>query len=71
MFNIIFAHCLATILLGVSEYDHENNWLIYYHGSIEAVADLNWFEIYVSAFYWATTIMMTVGFGDFLPLTTE
>ena len=28
-----------------------------------------WFEQYIYAFYWGTTIMMTVGFGDYLPVT--
>ena len=69
MFNILFAHCLATILLGMSRYNPEDNWLISFYG--EEVETVGWFEIYVTGLYWAATIMMSVGFGEITPSTNE
>lgn len=31
------------------------------------IAEEVWYVKYVYAYYWGTTIMMTVGFGDVLP----
>jgi hypothetical protein len=30
----------------------------------KGIADNPWYERYVWSYYWATTIMLTVGFGD-------
>jgi len=35
------------------------------------IAGKNEGEQYVWAYYWATTIMLTVGFGDIAPVTTS
>lgn len=40
IFNILFAHCLATILLGMLQYDANENWIIRHHGSMD---DLEWY----------------------------
>ena len=64
--NIFFAHTNAAILLGMARLDLPNSWLSEY-GHLDGP----WFEQYVYAFYWGTTIMMTVGFGDYLPVTTR
>lgn len=32
LFNILFAHSLATVLLGMAKYNEENNWLVTFHG---------------------------------------
>ena len=64
LFNLLFAHFVASILFGMSEIDLENNWLTF-----AGINDELWHVQYLYGYYWATTIMMTVGFGDFLPLT--
>lgn len=68
MSNIFFAHLIGCILLALyymdSTPDHSNNWLY-----LNKISNLPWNERYFYAFYWAVTIMMTVGFGDFTPKT--
>ena len=62
--NFLFAHFNANILLGMARLDLQESWL-----SVNGHLDGPWFEQYIYAFYWGTTIMMTVGFGDYLPVT--
>ena len=64
-FNICFAHLIASILLAISFINGTNT------GWLPGLPDNGWFQIYVWTFYWAATIMMTVGFGDYSATTWE
>jgi hypothetical protein len=55
----VFAHFLAVILLAMCNLDQNDNWIIKIQRSTAP-----WYELYSWAFYWGTTIMLTVGFGD-------
>lgn len=57
--NFSFAHILALVLNSMSLLD-ENNWI-----SSHGLTMAPWYERYVWGYYWATTTMLTVGFGDF------
>ena len=59
----MFAHVLAVILIMISWLDAEKNWLT----KVSAV-DAVWYEQYSWAYYWGTTIMLTIGFGDISPV---
>lgn len=60
LFNILFAHFVCSMLLAMSLIDSEKNWRVY-----KAINEEPWYIQYIWAFYWACTIIMTVGFGDF------
>lgn len=39
--------------------DNEQSWM-----NLKQIVDAPWYEQYAWAYYWGTTIMLTVGFGD-------
>ena len=62
LFNVFIAHLIATILLGLGSWqeDSGNSWMFKYNN----IADSNRWVKYLYSFYWAVTIIVTVGFGD-------
>lgn len=59
LFNFSFAHFLAICLILMATIDDSTNWMIK-----KGIDDNQWYERYAWSYYWATTIMLTVGFGD-------
>jgi hypothetical protein len=69
IFNIIFAHIISIALLAASKINPETNWVIIKlinNGFVDE--GQTWFQVYIWSYYWACTIMMTVGFGDISPV---
>ena len=58
LINFLFAHILATLLLLMAQFDPKRNWLVE-----KDLAHLEWGEKFIWAHYWATNIMLTVGFS--------
>lgn len=69
IFNIFFGHAIATLLIAVSKINPESNWI-----SVKLINNQileenpPWYKTYMWGYYWACTIMMTVGFGDITPV---
>jgi len=42
---------------------NENNWM-----TSKNIITSFWYVKYIQSFYWAVTIMMTIGFGDITPV---
>ena len=61
--NFMFAHILAVILIMITWLNSSDNWL----SKVNAI-DAVWYEQYSWAYYWGTTIMLTIGFGDISPV---
>lgn len=57
--NFVYAHFIAILLLMMSWLDEDESWMI-----AKNILDSPWYEQYSWAYYWGTTIMLTVGFGD-------
>ncbi len=45
--------------MGMASLNSENNWLTKININASP-----WYEKYIWSYYWGTTIMLTVGFGD-------
>lgn len=72
IFNIIFGHFISTALLGISKIRNDNNWVLIKLYNNGLLSDSQpWYEIYFWSYYWACTIMITVGFGDISPVNYE
>ena len=69
IFDIIFGHLIAMALLAISNIDADSNWVIVKLVNNNFIdASLPWYKLYIWSYYWACTIMMTVGFGDISPV---
>jgi hypothetical protein len=57
--NFAFAHIIAILLAAMSYLNSNHNWM-----TVKNIDNSPWYEQYIWSYYWANTIMMTVGFGD-------
>ena len=60
--NFAFAHFLAVLLVAMAGLSKDKSWLHKIGAEYSP-----WFEKYAWAYYWGTTTMLTVGFGDLTP----
>ena len=66
LINFLLAYILTIFLLLMTQFDLNRNWLVE-----KNLAHLQWGEKFIWAYYWATTIVLSVGFGGVSPATTD
>ena len=59
IFNFAFAHIICILLNAMARLSPGANWMI-----AKGIENSPWLEKYSWSYYWANTIMLTVGFGD-------
>ena len=60
LINFFIAHCLSIILNVMANFEVEG---VSWH-DLKDLDGQHWFQKYIWGYYWGTTIMLTVGFGD-------
>jgi hypothetical protein len=65
LFNFCFAHILAIFLTAMASIDDNSNWMVR-----KNIMHQSWSSRYIWSYYWGTTIMLTVGFGDLVATTS-
>ena len=61
LLNMLVAHIIALIVFAMVEDGQTPNWMAA-NNLLRSHSD--WSSVYVWGFYWGTTIMLTIGFGD-------
>ena len=64
LFLVATGHLFGITLFFSSKFDQDNNWVIRYGINHE-----DWITKYICSLYWAFTTIITVGFGDILPVS--
>ena len=62
LLNFAFSHFLSLLLITMANIEPETSWL-----QKIGQFDSEWIVQYIWGYYWGTTIMLTVGFGDVTP----
>jgi hypothetical protein len=57
--NFCFAHIISILLAAMVNLSPEQNWM-----TVKGIGEASWQEQYIWSYYWASTIMLTIGFGD-------
>jgi hypothetical protein len=53
-------------MIGMAQINTQDNWMV-----AKRIDYSQWFEKYTWAYYWATTMMLTIGYGDIVPTTYQ
>lgn len=68
VFNLLYAHFLASIFLAMIRMNTDDNW---FQTKPDMKPDPSWIEVYLWAYYLGSTTMIAAAMGDFVPPTIE
>lgn len=54
------------MMICASRIDHDKNWI-----KAKGIEDLSIFQKYIYSFYFSCTTMLTIGYGDITPQTSN
>jgi hypothetical protein len=57
--NLFVCHLLACILIAITYIEPNNSWMTTYGIDLSP-----WYQQYLWSYYFGTTIILTIGFGD-------
>lgn len=65
-FNFFFAHFVCLLLIMMTKLSPEKNWIL--QKELNNALEI---ELYIWSYYWAITTMVSVGYGDFTPVSWQ
>lgn len=60
--NLLVCHLLACALIAIASIHPDESWMMTNH-----IISSPWWEQYIWSYYFGTTIILTIGFGDLHP----
>jgi hypothetical protein len=64
--NFFLAHFICLLMIAMTKLSPNKNWIVQ-----KNMTNIPEIELYIWAYYWAITTMLSVGYGDFTPVSWQ